>query len=142
MPSVGTPGIRDETCCVAGAAIASSSAVVSPAARSGALAQGTPAASADFNWRRYEGESIDVLLAVSPRADLLVEYQPEFEELTGITANTDVVPERNSARSRSSSSPPAIPASTSPRSPGTSRRGCSARVGFCSTCRNSSMTRR
>src|SRR5687767_425763 len=77
------------------AAVASSSLVLSPSARSAALAQGTPAAtSADFDWKRYEGESIEVLLAVSPRADLLVEHQPEFEELTGITANTDVVPEQ------------------------------------------------
>jgi multiple sugar transport system substrate-binding protein len=76
------------------AAIASSSVVLSPSTRTAALAQGTPDATADFNWRRYEGESINVLLAVSPRADLLVEYEPEFEELTGITANTDVVPEQ------------------------------------------------
>jgi multiple sugar transport system substrate-binding protein len=80
---------------VGAAAIAASSAVLSPSSRSAAFAQGTPAAaSEDFDWKRYEGEQIDVLLALSPRSDLLVEHQPEFEELTGITANTDVVPEQ------------------------------------------------
>jgi len=64
----------------------------------GGLARATPAAArraqADFDWRRYEGESINVLLALSPRSELLVEYQPEFEELTGITVTADVVPEQ------------------------------------------------
>ena len=64
----------------------------------GGLVRATPAAAhraqADFDWRRYEGESINVLLALSPRSDLLVEYQPEFEELTGITVTSDVVPEQ------------------------------------------------
>lgn len=75
------------------AAIASSAVVLTPSSRR-ALAQSTPAAGADFNWQRYAGETINVLLALSPRSDLLVEYEPEFEELTGITVNTDVVPEQ------------------------------------------------
>jgi len=64
----------------------------------GGLARATPAAArraqAEFDWRRYDGESINVLLALSPRSDLLVEYQPEFEELTGIRVSADVVPEQ------------------------------------------------
>ena len=88
------PGYSRRDVLRAGVALASSAAVVSPASRFGALAQGTPAASGDFNWRRYEGESINVLLALSPRSDLLVEHQPEFEELTGITVASDVVPEQ------------------------------------------------
>ncbi len=64
----------------------------------GALGRLTPAqarrAQAEFDWRRYDGESINVLLALSPRSELLVEFQPEFEELTGITVNSDVVPEQ------------------------------------------------
>ena len=74
------------------AAIASSAAAVSPVSRR-ASAQSTPAAS-DFDWQRYAGQTINVLLALSPRSDLLVEYEPEFEELTGITVNSDVVPEQ------------------------------------------------
>ena len=60
------------------AAIASSSALLSPSSRSVASAQGTPAAGADFNWRRFEGEEIGVLLALSPRSDLLVEYETKW----------------------------------------------------------------
>lgn len=77
---------------VGAVAAASSAALLSPRSRR-AFAQSTPAAS-DFDWQRYAGETINVLLALSPRSDLLVEYQPEFEELTGITVNTDVVPEQ------------------------------------------------
>ena len=77
------------------AAIVSSSAIGGPASRGVTRAQGTPAAAAsDFDWKRYAGEQIDVLLALSPRSDLLVQHQPEFEELTGITVNADVVPEQ------------------------------------------------
>lgn len=64
----------------------------------GGLGRATPAqarrAQAEFDWRRFDGESINVLLALSPRSELLVEYESEFEELTGITVNTDVVPEQ------------------------------------------------
>ena len=51
-------------------------------------------AQAAFDWKRYDGESINVLLSLSPRSDLLTQYQSEFEELTGITVNADVVPEQ------------------------------------------------
>ncbi|MDQ3781151.1 MAG: sugar ABC transporter substrate-binding protein [Chloroflexota bacterium] len=56
------------------------------------LTQGTP--TSDFNWKQFEGESINVLLSLSPRSDLLTQHQAEFEELTGITVNADVVPEQ------------------------------------------------
>jgi multiple sugar transport system substrate-binding protein len=59
-----------------------------------ARAQGTPSAASDFNWRQFEGETITALLATSTRADVLVEMQPQFEELTGITVNVDIVPEQ------------------------------------------------
>ncbi|MDP9362961.1 MAG: extracellular solute-binding protein [Chloroflexota bacterium] len=51
-------------------------------------------AQAAFDWQRHRGEEISVLLALSPRSDLLVQHQPEFEELTGITVRSDVVPEQ------------------------------------------------
>ncbi|MBA3414087.1 MAG: extracellular solute-binding protein, partial [Chloroflexia bacterium] len=51
-------------------------------------------AQAGFDWQRYAGEEVTVLLATSPRADILTENQAEFEELTGITVNADVVPEQ------------------------------------------------
>ncbi|CAN5535254.1 sugar ABC transporter substrate-binding protein [soil metagenome] len=48
----------------------------------------------DFDWQRYSGEEVTVLLATSPRADILTSNQAEFEELTGIRVNADVVPEQ------------------------------------------------
>jgi multiple sugar transport system substrate-binding protein len=51
-------------------------------------------AQSDFDWQRYSGEEVTVLLATSPRADILTENQAEFEELTGIKVNADVVPEQ------------------------------------------------
>ena len=51
-------------------------------------------AQSDFDWQRYAGEEITVLLATSPRADLLTSNQAEFEDLTGIKVNADVVPEQ------------------------------------------------
>lgn len=64
------------------------------AAASVGLTHRTPALAQDFDWQRYKGEEITVLLATSPRADLLVQHQAEFEELTGIKVNADVVPEQ------------------------------------------------
>lgn len=93
MSDRSTSGHSRRTILRAGAAaIASSAVAVSPVSRR-VSAQSTPAAS-DFDWQRYAGQTINVLLALSPRSDLLVEYEPEFEELTGITVNSDVVPEQ------------------------------------------------
>ncbi len=50
--------------------------------------------SANFDWQRFKGEEIYVLLVTNSRSDLLVKYQSEFEELTGIKVNADVVPEQ------------------------------------------------
>ncbi|HET9661124.1 MAG TPA: extracellular solute-binding protein [Thermomicrobiales bacterium] len=59
------------------------------AARSRAWAQDS-----GFDWKQFDGEEITVLLATSPRADILTENQAEFEEMTGIKVNADVVPEQ------------------------------------------------
>ncbi len=49
---------------------------------------------ADFDWQRFKGEEITVLLVTNSRSDILVQHQSEFEELTGIKVNADVVPEQ------------------------------------------------
>ncbi|HKE41630.1 MAG TPA: sugar ABC transporter substrate-binding protein [Casimicrobiaceae bacterium] len=54
----------------------------------GAQAQG------GFDWKRYKGEPIEVLLVKSPRGDLLTKYHKEFEELTGISVGSEMVPEQ------------------------------------------------
>jgi multiple sugar transport system substrate-binding protein len=49
-----------------------------------------------FDWKRYAGQSIEVHLVKSPRADLLQKYQKEFEQMTGITVGSEQVPEQQS----------------------------------------------
>ena len=71
--------------------------VVQGAAGLGALAlwPGVRAQGA-FDWKRHSGQSIEVHLVKSPRADLLQKYQKEFESLTGITVGSEQVPEQQS----------------------------------------------
>lgn len=49
---------------------------------------------ASVDWRRYAGQSIEVLLVKNPRGELLQKYQKEFEALTGITVGSEQVPEQ------------------------------------------------
>jgi multiple sugar transport system substrate-binding protein len=51
-------------------------------------------AQAPFDWKRYKGESIEVFLIKSPRGDLLTRYHKEFEDLTGITVGSELIPEQ------------------------------------------------
>lgn len=76
----------------AGAGLAAAGLAAGPLGRMSAAEMRR--AQAAFDWKRHDGEEIGVLLALSPRSDLLVEHQAEFEELTGITVNADVVPEQ------------------------------------------------
>ena len=47
-----------------------------------------------FDWRRFRGERIEVSVQTSPRGALLTQHNREFEELTGIRAGVEVVPEQ------------------------------------------------
>src|SRR5437867_7456375 len=53
-----------------------------------AQAQGT------FDWKRFKGQKIEILLVKSPRGDLLSKYHKEFEDLTGIEVGSEMVPEQ------------------------------------------------
>jgi multiple sugar transport system substrate-binding protein len=53
-----------------------------------AQAQGT------FDWKRFKGEKIEVFLVKSPRGDLLTKYHKEFEDMTGITIGSEMIPEQ------------------------------------------------
>ena len=66
------------------------------AAALGALPGALPAASAQgaFDWKRFKGEKIEVFLVKSPRGDLLTKYHKEFEDMTGITVGSEMVPEQ------------------------------------------------
>jgi multiple sugar transport system substrate-binding protein len=82
----------------AGAAAAPTVAPTAAAAATKPAAAPTtaPAAAAGggFDWKKYKGESLSVLLVTSPRADVLTKNQKEFEDLTGIKVEADVVPEQ------------------------------------------------
>ena len=47
-----------------------------------------------FDWKKYKGEKIEVFLVKSPRGDLLTKFHKEFEDLTGITVGSEMVPEQ------------------------------------------------
>jgi len=51
-------------------------------------------AQAPFDWKRFKGETIEVFLVKSPRGDLLTKYHKEFEDLTGITVGSEMIPEQ------------------------------------------------
>ena len=42
----------------------------------------------------FKGEKIEVFLVKSPRGDLLTKYHKEFEDLTGITVGSEMIPEQ------------------------------------------------
>ncbi|MBO1515527.1 ABC transporter substrate-binding protein [Metabacillus bambusae] len=48
-----------------------------------------------FDWKRFNGEEINVMLNQHPYAEAIVERLPEFEELTGIKVNHSVTPEES-----------------------------------------------
>lgn len=47
-----------------------------------------------FDWKRFNGEKIEVLHAKGPRADLFQKYEKEFTELTGIQVGSESIPEQ------------------------------------------------
>ena len=57
-------------------------------------AQAQGAASTPFDWKKFKGEKIEVFLVKSPRGDLLTKYHKEFEDMTGITVGSEMIPEQ------------------------------------------------
>ena len=55
---------------------------------------GVGPARADVNWRKFAGTTIEVNLITSPRGETLQRYQKEFEDLTGIKVNSEMMPEQ------------------------------------------------
>ena len=51
-------------------------------------------AQSGFDWKRFKGEKIEVLLVKSPRGDLLTKYHKEFEDMTGIEVGSEMIPEQ------------------------------------------------
>ncbi|WP_089174066.1 sugar ABC transporter substrate-binding protein [Bosea sp. AS-1] len=63
-------------------------ALASPLVLRKAQAQGA------FDWKKFSGQSIDVLLVKNPRSDLMQQAEKEFTELTGIKVSSEQVPEQ------------------------------------------------
>jgi multiple sugar transport system substrate-binding protein len=51
------------------------------------------AATGDFDWRRFEGEVVRVAALQSPQGEAISDRLAEFEELTGITVEFDMLPQ-------------------------------------------------
>src|SRR6266513_2228719 len=51
-------------------------------------------AQSGFDWKKFKGEKLEVLLVKSPRGDILTKYHKEFEDLTGITVGSEMIPEQ------------------------------------------------
>src|SRR5438132_11753164 len=47
-----------------------------------------------FDWKRFKGEKIEIFLVKSPRGDLRTKYHKEFEDLTGISVGSEMIPEQ------------------------------------------------
>src|SRR6266446_10421973 len=82
-----TSGVSRRQLLQAGAAAAALGAIP------GTLQRAAQAQSA-FDWKKYKGEKIEVFLVKSPRGDLLSKYHKEFEDLTGISVGSEMVPEQ------------------------------------------------
>jgi len=52
------------------------------------------AQSGAFNWRRFQGQSIEASLVTGPRAENLRRHAAEFTQLTGINVGIEVIPEQ------------------------------------------------
>lgn len=64
------------------------------AAATGLGLTGVRPAWADVAWRKFAGTTLEVNLITSPRGETLQRHQKEFEELTGIKVNSEMMPEQ------------------------------------------------
>lgn len=51
-------------------------------------------AQSSFDWKRYQGQTVVVNLPKMPRSGVLAAHHPEFEALTGIHVELDLMPEQ------------------------------------------------
>jgi len=56
-------------------------------------AEAEEAPAGEFDWKAYDGETINLLLVKHPFADTMIERLDQFTELTGITVNYETIPE-------------------------------------------------
>ena len=67
---------------------------ISALAGAALLSASTAAVSQEFDWKQQEGGSVNVLLVSHQFVEALKPLVPEFEEMTGITVNLDVLAEQ------------------------------------------------
>ena len=80
-------------CSPAAAPAAKPTEVPKPAQAAPAATAG-PTGSTAFDWKRFKGETLEVSLTTSPRADLQKKHLDEFQELAGIKVNMEITPEQ------------------------------------------------
>ena len=51
-------------------------------------------AQSSFNWKRFAGTKLDVMLVKNPRSDLMQAHEKEFTALTGIEVSSEQIPEQ------------------------------------------------
>jgi multiple sugar transport system substrate-binding protein len=56
--------------------------------------RGLARAQGAFDWKRYKGEKIELFMGKTPRGELLTKHLKEFEDLTGISVGSEMVPEQ------------------------------------------------
>ena len=56
-------------------------------------AAGTQALAADFDWKKFNGKKVHLLLNKHPYADAMIADLPNFKTLTGMDVTYDVFPE-------------------------------------------------
>lgn len=47
-----------------------------------------------FDWKRFKGQQVEVLMETGPRAELMKKYKNEFKDQTGIELGIEVIPEQ------------------------------------------------
>src|SRR5580704_1094936 len=52
------------------------------------------ACAAEVNWKKYAGTTLEANLVKGPRGELLQKYAAEFTDLTGITVESEIIPEQ------------------------------------------------
>jgi multiple sugar transport system substrate-binding protein len=69
--------------------------VLAGSAAAGLFGLTTPRAySAEVNWKKYAGTTLEANLVKGPRGELLQKYAAEFRDLTGITVESEIIPEQ------------------------------------------------
>ena len=67
---------------------------VASASAVGAFANGRAQAQGAFDWQKYKGSKLEVLLQRGPYQDVLQKFEPEFTALTGIQIGSEQIPEQ------------------------------------------------